>query len=64
MIIKGAGNLPYLQAIWVRLFIVFIILLPAFIISSKANIVLPKGISSYGAIIIGVFAQTIDAAYL
>lgn len=64
MIIKGAGNLPYLLAIWVRLFIAFIILLPAFIISNKANIVLPKGISFYGAIIIGVLAQTIGAAYL
>ena len=64
MIIKGAGNLPYLLAILLRLFIAFIILLQAFIISNKAKIVLPKGISFYGAILIEVLAKTIDAAYL
>ena len=62
--IKGVGNLPFLLAIWLRIFIAFLILLPLLIFSNKAKTILPKSISFYVAIIIGVLAQTIGAAYL
>ena len=62
--IKGVGSLPFLLAIWLRLFVAFIILLPTVIISNKANIILPTSTLFYIAIIIGVLAQTIGAAYL
>ena len=35
--IKGVGSLSFLLAIWLRLFVAFIILLPTFIISNKAK---------------------------
>ena len=62
--IKGVGNISFLLAIWLRLFVAFIILLPTFIFSNKAHPVFPKPISFYAAIIVGVLAQTIGAAYL
>lgn len=62
--IKGVGSLSFLLAIWLRLFVAFIILLPTCIISSSTNTFLPKSASFYSAILIGVLAQTIGAAYL
>ena len=62
--IKGVGSLPFLLAIWLRLFVAFIILLPTFIISNNTNTFLPKSASFYSAILIGVLVQTIGAAYL
>ena len=58
------GSLPFLLAIWLRLFAAFIILLPTFIISDSTNTFLPKSASFYSAILIGALAQTIGAAYL
>ena len=62
--IKGVGSLPFLLAIWLRLFVAFIILLPPFLLSKRANTSLPKSVPFYFAILIGVLAQTIGAAYL
>ncbi len=62
--IKGVGNLPFLLAIWLRILVAFIILIPTVIFSKRATISFPKAISFYAAIVIGVLAQTIGAAYL
>lgn len=62
--IKGVGDLPFLLAIWLRLFIAFIILLPGFFLTPKTKNILPKKHLFFTAILIGVLAQTIGAAYL
>ncbi|MBC7650447.1 MAG: DMT family transporter [Deinococcales bacterium] len=62
--IKGVGNLPFLLAIWLRLFVAFIILLPVFILTYKNKYRLPVNYLFYVAIFLGVLAQTIGAAYL
>ena len=62
--IKGVGDLPFLLAIWLRLFVAFILLLPPFIFSYKNKNLLPKNYLFYTVVFIGVLAQTIGAAYL
>ena len=62
--IKGVGTLPFLLAIWLRLFVAFIILLPVFILIYKNKNSFPKNYLFYMVILIGVLAQTVGAAYL
>ena len=62
--IKGVGNLPFLLAIWLRLFIAFLLIAPAFIISYKTKKTIPINPLFYIAILLGVLTQTIAAAYL
>ena len=61
---KGVGNLPFLLAIWLRLFIAFLIIIPAFLISYNPKQKIPANGLFYISICIGVLAQTIAAAYL
>jgi drug/metabolite transporter (DMT)-like permease len=62
--IKGVGKLPFLLAIWLRLFVAFIIILVLFILKKEWRNYKPTKALFYPVIILSVLVQTIAAAYL
>jgi drug/metabolite transporter (DMT)-like permease len=62
--IKGVGKLPFLLAIWLRLFVAFVIILLIYIFKNEWRNYKPTTPLFYPIIILSVLVQTIAAAYL
>ena len=62
--IKGVGKLPFLLAIWLRLFVAFVIILALYISKKDWHNYKPTTALFYPVVILSVLLQTIAAAYL